>query len=216
MSGLIIVGAGPLIGRSVARRFAREGLPVAVVARRPATADETVAAVREDGGRAAAWAADATDEKGLRAALDAAVEAHGVPDAVVYNAGLIRADRLGELSAEEFLATLAVNVVGVLTTAAHVGPRMAAAGRGTFLVTGGMPQPLASHVSLSLGKAGVRAAADMLAQELGPSGVHVATVTVADEVKHGTPYDPDDIADQYWELHGQAPEEWEREVLFAR
>ncbi|MEU8136118.1 SDR family NAD(P)-dependent oxidoreductase [Streptodolium elevatio] len=216
MSGLIIVGAGPLIGRSVARRFGREGLPVAVVARRPAAADEVAAAVRADGGRAVAFAADATDEKGLRAALDAAVEAHGVPDAVVYNAGLIRADRLGELASDEFLATLAVNVVGALTAAAHLGPRMAATGGGAFLITGGMPQPLASHVSLSLGKAGVRAAADMLAQELGPSGVHVATVTVAGEVRTGTAYDPDDIADLYWELYRQSPEEWEREVLFAR
>ncbi|WP_436772784.1 SDR family NAD(P)-dependent oxidoreductase [Yinghuangia sp. YIM S09857] len=216
MPGLIIVGAGPLIGRSVARRFAREGLPVAVVARGSATAEETAAAVRGDGGRALALAADATDEKALRTALDTAVDAHGVPDAVVYNAGLIRADRLGDLSADEFLATLAVNVVGVLTTAAHLGPRMAAAGRGTFLVTGGMPQPLADYLSLSLGKAGVRAATDMVAQELGPSGVHVTTVTVAGEVRRGTAYDPDDIAEQYWELHRRPEADWQREVLYAR
>lgn len=216
MPGLVIVGAGPLIGRSVSRRFAREGLPVAVIARTQATVDETVAAVRADGGRAEGWVADATDEKGLRAALDAAVEAHGVPDAVVYNAGLIRADRIGELSSVELLDTWAVNVVGAAVTAAHLGPVLAGAGRGTIVVTGGMPRPLASHVSLSLGKAGVRALTDMLAQEFGPSGVHVATVTVVDEVRRGTAYDPDDIADQYWDLHGQAPEDWQREVVFAR
>lgn len=216
MPGLIVVGAGPLIGQSVSRRFAREGLPVAVIARTQATVDESVAAVRADGGRAEGWVADATDEKALRAALEAAVEAHGVPDAVVYNAGLIRADRIGELSSDELLNTWAVNVVGAATTAAHVGPVMADAGRGTILVTGGMPRPIASHVSLSLGKAGVRALTDMLAQEFGPSGVHVATVTVADEVRRGTAYDPDDIADQYWDLHSQDPGDWQHEVVFAR
>ena len=33
MPGVVIIGAGPGLGLSTARRFAREGLPVALVAR---------------------------------------------------------------------------------------------------------------------------------------------------------------------------------------
>jgi NAD(P)-dependent dehydrogenase (short-subunit alcohol dehydrogenase family) len=37
MAGAVVIGAGPGIGRSVARRFAREGLPITLIARTEAT-----------------------------------------------------------------------------------------------------------------------------------------------------------------------------------
>lgn len=39
MPGAVIIGAGPGIGRSVARRFAAEGMPVALVSRTGRTLD---------------------------------------------------------------------------------------------------------------------------------------------------------------------------------
>jgi hypothetical protein len=68
-------------------------------------------------------------------------------------------------------------------------------------------------VSLSLGKAGVRALVTMAAERYGPDGIHSATVTVAGAVAPGTAFDPDDIAEHYWRLHHQAPDGWETEVL---
>jgi NAD(P)-dependent dehydrogenase (short-subunit alcohol dehydrogenase family) len=49
MSGAIVIGTGPGIGTSVARRFAREGLPVSVVARSPATVEGALAALEPAG-----------------------------------------------------------------------------------------------------------------------------------------------------------------------
>ncbi|GAA1720527.1 SDR family NAD(P)-dependent oxidoreductase [Streptomyces yatensis] len=86
----------------------------------------------------------------------------------------------------------AVNVVGAATAAAHVLPTMAERGSGTFIVTGGMPQPKPAYVSLSFGKAGVRTLVQLLDMEYGPSGVHVATVTVDGPVAPGTDFDPDE------------------------
>ncbi|MFC7649547.1 SDR family NAD(P)-dependent oxidoreductase [Streptosporangium lutulentum] len=123
--------------------------------------------------------ADSTDQATLNAALDKAVSEHGVPDVVVYNAAIIQADAPGELSVRAHMEAWAVNVVGALNAAAHVAPAMAARGNGTFLITGGMPEPKPQYVSLSLGKAGVRTLVTLLDQEYGPSGVHVASVTVA-------------------------------------
>src|SRR5690349_17717842 len=108
MSGAVIIGAGPGIGRAVAVRFAREGLPVAVVARSEATVRATADAIGGDGA-ALPLTADAADETALRAALDAATDHSGLPDVVVYNAALIRSDSPGDLTVREHQEAWAVN-----------------------------------------------------------------------------------------------------------
>ena len=215
MSGAVVIGAGPGIGQSVARRFAREGLPVALVARSKQTVDAAAGVVATSGVRAIPLVADSTDEIALRAALDTATEELGTPDVVVYNAAIIQPDAPGELSVRGHLDAWAVNVVGALTAAAHVAPAMVQGGGGSFLITGGMPEPDPRYVSLSLGKAGVRSLAALLDKEYGPGGVHVATVTVAGAVAPGTAFDPNDIAECYWRLHSQPREAWEHEILYS-
>ena len=213
MAGVVVIGAGPGLGQAIARRFAREGLPVALVARRQETVDATAKALESFGVQVIALTADSTDEAALRAALDKATDAFGTPDVVVYNAAIIQQDAPGDLTAQGHLDAWAVNVVGAVTAAAHVAPAMAERGRGTFIITGGMPDPVARYLSLSLGKAGVRALTTMLAEYYGPAGVHAATVTVYGTVVAGTAFDPDDIAEHYWRLHNQSPDEWELEAV---
>jgi uncharacterized protein (TIGR02246 family) len=194
-------------------RFAREGLPVAVVARTGARVLAVAEAVSSFGVRAVPLIADSTDEAALRAALDAAADELGAADVVVYNAAHIRADRPGELSVAAHRDAWAVNVVGAITAAAHVLPGMARRGNGSFIVTGGMPEPKPQYTSLSLGKAGVRSLVALLDQEYGPRGVQVATVTVAGDVVSGTAFDPDDIAEHYWRLHTQPHRRSERAIV---
>jgi NAD(P)-dependent dehydrogenase (short-subunit alcohol dehydrogenase family) len=213
MPSAVVIGAGPGIGRSVALRFAREGLAVALVARTGASVRAVAEAVAAVGARAVPLTADSTDETALRAALDSAIDHIGLPDVMVYNAAVIQADSPGELSMRAHQDAWAVNVLGALTAAAHVLPRMARRGSGSFIITGGMPEPNPQYVSLSLGKAGVRTLVSLLDQEYGPSGVHVATVTVAGAVATGTAFDPDDIAEHYWRLHSQPRQRWEREAV---
>ncbi|RKS78731.1 NADP-dependent 3-hydroxy acid dehydrogenase YdfG [Actinomadura pelletieri DSM 43383] len=213
MPGAVVIGAGPGIGRSVALRFAREGLPVAVIAR----TSRTVQAVADDvaalGVKVVPLKADSADEVSLRAALDTAAGELGLPDVVVYNAAIIQPDAPGELPMRAQLDAWAVNVLGALTAAAHVGPSMAQRGNGSFLITGGMPEPKPQYVSLSLGKDGVRTLVQLLDQQYGPSGVHVASITVAGPVAPGTKFDPDHIAEHYWHLHTQPRHQWQHEIL---
>ena len=67
MSSAIVIGAGPGIGASVARRLGREGLAVGLIARSRRTLDVTAATVP---GTVFAAAADVAREDDLRAALD--------------------------------------------------------------------------------------------------------------------------------------------------
>ncbi|GAA3145224.1 SDR family NAD(P)-dependent oxidoreductase [Planomonospora alba] len=215
MPGAVVIGVGPGIGRAVARRFAREGLPIGLIARSDRSLRLTAEALAPSGVPVVTAAADSTDEQALRAALDTIARGLGEPDVVVYNAAVIQADALGELPARGHLDAWAVNVVGALTAAAHVVPGMAARGGGTFLITGGMPEPKPGYLSLSLGKAGVRTLVALLDEQYGPFGVHVASVTVAGPVAPGTDFDPDDIAEHYWRLYSQQRPGWEREVVHA-
>jgi len=211
MAGIVVVGVGPGIGVAVARRFVREGMSAGLIAR----SEEKVKAAADAlaGAEVLAVTADCTDEVGLRAALDRVINAHGVPDVVVYNAAVIQPDAVGDLTAQQQLDAWAVNVVGAITTAAHVVPAMVGRGSGTFIITGGMPEPKPAYVSLSLGKAGVRTLVTLLDQQYGAAGIHAATVTVGGGVAPGSLWDPEDIADHYWRLHAQPRADWTHEVV---
>jgi NAD(P)-dependent dehydrogenase (short-subunit alcohol dehydrogenase family) len=211
----VIIGVGPGIGRSVALAFARDGLSVGLLARSRATLEEARSAVSNVGVATYVAVADAADPDQLREGLTGFVDVFGVPDVVVYNAALVQPDALGDFSAQRLLEAWSVNVLGAITTAAHVLPLMAARGEGTFVITGGMPEASPQYLSLSLGKAGVRALVEALHTQFAPAGVHVATVTVDGPVARGTDFDPDDIAEHYRRLHGQPRSSWEREVLHA-
>ena len=60
--------------------------------------------------------------------------------------------------------------------------------------------PVASRASASISKAGLRNLTFTLADELSPYDINVATVTIGGVVKAGTFFDPDLIAESYWEL----------------
>lgn len=216
MSGIVVVGAGPGIGTAVAQAFGRRSMPVGLIARTQTTLDAAAAQLADDEVEDVEGViADAASEQDLTRALDRLVESHGVPEVLVYNAGLIRHDRPGELSHEQLQHAYAVNVLGALTAAAHLAPAMAAAGGGSILMTGGMPRPVSALVSLSLGKASLRALTTMLADEYGPSGIHVATVVVSGAVAPGSAFDPEVIATHYVRLHAQDRDQWETQIEFT-
>lgn len=185
-AAVFVIGAGPGIGRAVARRFAAGGHAVGVLARSSSTID---ALLDDLPASAAGVMADVADESALRGALDELVARLGVPEVVVYNAGVIRQDSVSDLDAATLRDTFAVNVGGAVTTAASLLPRMADAGGGSVLLTAGMPRPLPQLTSLSLGKAGLRALAELLDTEFAPA-VRCSTVTVCGPVAPGTATTP--------------------------
>ena len=215
MSGAVVIGVGPGIGTAVARVFARDGFSVGLIARSRATVDAARRALPDPNVPTYLAEADASNPDQVRAAFAGFEAEFGVPDVVVYNAAIVQRDALGDLDLQRHLEAWSVNVVGAITSAAHVLPKMAARGHGTFVITGGMPEASPDYLSLSLGKAGVRALVEALDAQYAPSGVHVASVTVDGPVAPGTDFDPDDIAEHYRRLHAQPRASWEREVLHS-
>ena len=83
----IITGASKGIGREMSQMFAREGAKVVCAARSEALVNETAALIRDAGGEATAFVADAGTEAGARAIVDAGMKAFGRLDTLVNNAG---------------------------------------------------------------------------------------------------------------------------------
>lgn len=210
-----VVGFGPGVGAAVARRFAAGGFDVVGLARDPTklARDPTKHAALA-GPRITLKHADAADAASLAAALPAGTAV------LVYNAyrASFASPGPSALSPADLAADFAVNVTGALAAAQAVLPGMRAAGRGTILFTGGGlaldPTGWLSAASLAVGKAGLRSLAQTLHAELAPVGIHAGTVTVAGTVAQGTAFDPDRIAEAFWDLHADPAGAFRAELIF--
>ncbi len=213
---MAVIGAGPGVGLAVSKRFAREGYSLALVARRADAVLEYAQALREGGAEAFGFAGDAGDFADLERTLGRIDEEVGPPEVLLYNAAVLKRNMPTELPLEQLMDEFKVNVASALLCAKHVAPKMRERKQGTILFTGGglALSPMAPFASLGIGKAGIRSLAYSLAGELGPAGIHVATVTICGFVKAGTHFDPLSIAEAYWNLHAQEASKWESEFVY--
>ncbi|MDQ1674975.1 MAG: hypothetical protein QOC93_119 [Actinomycetota bacterium] len=215
---VVVVAAGPGLGRAVAERFAREGADVALVARSEQPLRDLTAQVARHGTRVTAAVADAADEASLRGALAAVRDALGAPTVLVFNASVYVEGRPSELAYDALMHGLRVGVGAAVVAVQEVAPAMRTAGRGTILLTGSEAalNPSVRAAGLGMAKAALRNLAFSAAAELGPDGVHVTTVTIRGMLAAGTAFDPDVLAERYWQLHGQPPEQWQPELTIGR
>lgn len=212
----VIVGAGPGIGLAVARRFAREGFRIALVARRAEALRQYAEELRAEGDTAVAYPADLADLTAIPELFARIGAELSAPDVLVYNASAVTHGVPSQLTAEQLRDDLTVSVVAALACVREVLPAMRERGEGTIMLTGGgfALNTYAPMASLGIGKAALRSLALNLGAELEPQGIHAATVTILGEVRERTLFDADRIAEAYWQLHAQPPGAWSRELLY--
>lgn len=133
----VVAGVGPGVGAAVARRFAREGFAVALMARRADVLKRIEAGIAGDGGTARSVPVDLSDVAALDAAFADVAERMGPPEVLVYNAARWVEAPAMALAPAELEADLRLSVVGALAATRAVWPAMRDAGRGTVLWTGG-------------------------------------------------------------------------------
>jgi NAD(P)-dependent dehydrogenase (short-subunit alcohol dehydrogenase family) len=221
-----VLGVGPGLGAAVARRFAREGFAVALMAR----SEESFAGVREGieeiGGTALPVAADSTDPGSVEAAFGRVREELGDPEVFVYNAGAFQMGGILEIAPEKFDECFRANCAGAFYAAQQVLPAMVEAARGTILLTGATAslRGSARFSALAVGKFGLRALAQSMAREFGPQGIHVAHVIIDGQIntprvrqrspdrESQTMLSPGAIAETYCQIHSQDPTAWTLEL----
>jgi short-subunit dehydrogenase len=206
------IGVGPGLGASTAERFAQEGFDILLTARNKNRVLELADAIaKKTGVKAAALELDASN---LKAIAEFAEKYGSSADVVHFNAAGMGSPALQDTNVESLERDLRVNSTSPLVTIKGFTSHMAKKGQGTILITGGAlaMYPSADYLTLSIGKAGIRAMTEALFPPLAKGGIHIATVTVAKSVTPGSSA-AKEVADEFWTLHNQPRDKWDWEVV---
>jgi NAD(P)-dependent dehydrogenase (short-subunit alcohol dehydrogenase family) len=216
MKTFLSIGTGPGNGLATAERFAREGFRVVLSARNVAKTQALAERLKAAGHSVEVRAVDSANPASIAALIADVEKQFGGIDVLHYNAASMREAPLDQQPAATFNDDLAVNVGGALVAAQAVAPGMTKRGAGSILLTGGglALYPNAGYVSLSIGKAGIRALALALFDSLKEKGIHIATVTVAAFVAPGTK-EADGVGEQFWQLQNQPKAAWTLETVYT-
>jgi len=207
MGTVVVVGAGPLLGKSIARAFGRRGHAVALVARRADALAALAESLQAEGIRAAGFAADITVPEQVARAFASIRETFGAIDILEFSPtdwgkGTDKLTSALATTAESAQADFALLVQGAIRCAREVVPAMVERGSGSLFFTTGYSaiQPLAFITSLGIANAGLRNYAYCLSEELKDKGVYVGTVSINAHIVPGTDGDPDKIAQVYLDM----------------
>ena len=171
----LVVGVGPGLGAALVRRFAREGMGVAIAARR---VDKLKDLAAETGGRA--YACDATSEISVEDLFAAVERDLGTPAARGVQRRELYPQARGRAHARRDRIQLAGLLPRRLPGGPGGGPGHAARRAGHDLLTGATAalRGGANFAAFAMGKFGLRALAQSMARELGPQGIHVGHVII--------------------------------------
>lgn len=176
---VLVVGAGSIAegwsnGKAASVLFAREGATVFAADINLAAAEETVAIIQGEGGKATAHAVDATSAEQIRTMVDACLEAYGRIDVLHNNVGGSVPGGAVDIDEEDWDANIALNLKSVFLTCKTVLPIMERQGGGAIVnlsSVAGMrfiDRPLASYQAA---KAGLVQFSRALGVEWAPKGI---------------------------------------------
>ncbi len=212
----LIVGAGPGISASLARKLSASGVQVALAARH---VEKLVPLAAETG--ASVFAADASDPVGVARLFDEVAIGLGEPDVVIYNASMAVRGPLTELDPATVAQSLSINALGAFLVVQQAARRMLPQERGAILLTGATAgiKGFARSAPFAMGKFALRGLAQSAAREFGPKGIHVAHFVIDGGVRSAkrpdasdNTLDPDAIAQSYLDVLRQPRSAWTMEV----
>ena len=215
----LIVGAGEGLSASLARVLAREGIKVALAARK---VEKLGALCTETGARA--FACDATNAEDVERLFGLVEREIGVPDVVVYNASGRARGAFADLAPADVAQAIAVSAFGGFLVAQQAVKRMLPNRHGAILFTGASAsvKGYAQSAPFAMGKFALRGLAQSMARELSPQGIHIAHFVIDGGIRSAvrtepadrpdSMLDPDAIALSYWNVLQQPRSAWTWEL----
>lgn len=212
---IVIVGAGPGVSGSVARRYARDGYDVGLLGLGEEHLVQLAGELEELGAAVGRAVVDVTEVEATTAAVQRIGGFADRIDVLHFNPSAFREKDPLELTVAELLEDVALGVGALLTTVQAARPFMSAGGRVT--VTGSMAADKPWHKAASLGvqKAGVRNLVRSLDTALAPDGIRAVSVTVRGTLSKGGAFTPDQVAEAIWAACHQDEAGWRTEVPYS-
>ncbi|WP_093156171.1 3-oxoacyl-ACP reductase FabG [Saccharopolyspora antimicrobica] len=168
----VVTGGAHGIGAGIARRFAADGLAVALVDIDRERASSTAEEINASGGRAIAIGADIADPDAATSAVHTAAEELGGVGVLVNNAGFARDSVLPEMTRKQWNDVIAVHLDAAFHTTQAAHSYMRTAGWGRIInISSISALGTPGRVNYSAAKAGLLGYTKALALELAPDGI---------------------------------------------
>jgi NAD(P)-dependent dehydrogenase (short-subunit alcohol dehydrogenase family) len=220
----VIAGVGPGSGAAIARKLAREGCAVGLIARSQDYLDQLARELSPAQVPVASAKADVSDANQVKTAFEQLRGALGPTDLLAFHASAGGPFGQGVLAIdpEDFARSWAVGALGGLLCAQAVVTDMLKQGAGAILFTGATSSVRGASISFSSSKFALRGLAQSIARELWPKGIHVAHIVIdafigdpgTADASPGTDslLDPDAMAEVSWQLATQDRSAWTLEL----
>ena len=216
----LIVGAGMGLSASLARKFSRAGMKIALASRDTEKLSDLVSELG-----AAVYRCDTSDPESVQNLFSLVQFDLGDPEVVIFNASKRVRGEITKIDVDEVRDAILTTCYGGFLVGQEAAKIMQKLGGGTIMFTGasagvkGFPK----SATFAMGKFGLRGLAQSMARELHPQNIHVVHVVVdggiSSEEKDsisGRGEDswllPDAIADTYYHLHTQHRSAWTWEI----
>ncbi len=175
---VFVTGASSGIGAALARRWARPGVHLGVVGRRPEPLESLAEDLRRSGADVMVLPADVGDTEAMIDATSRFRSWAGGVDRVVANAGIGLPNRIRTGQVREVADLMRTNVLGVTNTVLPFVPDVVAQGSGALVAVGSVAgfRAMPGRAAYSASKAAVQTFMDGLRLELRGTGAHAMTV----------------------------------------
>ncbi len=226
----LVAGVGDGLGGAVARRFARGGHAVAMVARTEARLARIAGDIEREGGRGVAYLADLREESAVTKLFEDVESELGAIDVVVFNTGANYRNSILDTPAETFESVWRLSCWAGFLVGREAARHMAPRGSGTIIFTGATAslRGAAQFAAFAAAKGGLRQVAQSMARELGPKGVHVCSAIIDGAIDSPRMHErapermaalgpdgamkPASLAEAYWQLAQQPRDAWTFEI----
>jgi len=182
----IVTGASKGIGAQIAKQLAADGAAVVVnYAASKSGADDVVAAILKDGGKAIAVQADVADSAQVKRLFEATKQAFGRLDVLVNNAGVFEFGPLEQLTEASFHRQFNINVLGALLVTREALAYFDAGGSVINLSSITSVNPVPNSVVYSATKSAIDVVTKALANELAGRKIRVNAIAPGATVTEG-------------------------------
>jgi len=176
---ILVTGGTSGIGEAATELFARHGAKVVTASIQKEAGTALAKRLTDEGYQCVFHYTDVSKEDDVQSLVKLAVDKFGRLDCVFSNAGVLRNQKITDVTLDEFHLVMNVNLLGPVLIAKHVIPVMERQGKGVICFTTSVATEIGfpAHGLYCASKAGLQALMHCLVTDHSPKGVRFVAVS---------------------------------------